>query len=597
MLFRRFWLFGMLFGFLSPLGAATLKQGRVSVEVEAGRGGRIVGWRWDSRDHLVHRFWGMGVVRLAVGSWEGQWGRLDDTPYTLSASPDHAVLKAADAGRGFEIEKTFRLLSERKIKVSVQIRNIGPDRKTVQVGVAHYLNSGFPRPYRPMVLYAPVLPGKSADPVITSLQNKAIFYPVSSLRQPRVEAYNPMNRLTLRLEASEASDLVTQSVGASYLAHDTFLMMESVYPASEWKSGEVKVFKEILSVLDGPQSDPVRQAAIRPQPSVNWKKLPRRCEPKITGTFVQFSGTDRLWNDPQAAFLQLERMRSLGMDTLVLDTVAGAEWAFYPSRLYRVWSPKADPIGTIFDYADRHGMRVFLATGYLDSGWDNLEGEAAEKLLEKHRQVMAELSALYSRRPAFAGWYLAYETVDVQFDNEERSRKIIQLLRGISDEAHRLAPGKPVAAAPYFTMTPSSQEMEALWSRLLGEIRIDILAMQDTVGAATGELRLDYLPPYYAALRRACERAGSVFWTDMEVFRRIQGWPGDSHVTDFDAAEFDRIRRQMDVESRFVDKIICFEFNFHLSPASPSPRLRRKAAAGYEAYRRYVERLESGRVK
>jgi len=43
----------------------------------------------------------------------------------------------------------------------------------------------------------------------------------------------------------------------------------------------------------------------------------------------------------------------------------------------------------------------------------------------------------------------------------------------------------------------------------------------------------------------------------------------------------------MEIESRFVEKIICFEFTY-LSPVSPAKHLRTRAAERYRQYQGYV---------
>lgn len=574
----------------------TLHSGSLAVTIEPRLGGRISDLRFGDRRDIIHNAFGAGLVRIAVGKWESQWNMLDRAPYDAKMNHGAVVLTMTDEQRGFAIEKTIRLISDHEVEVTASIRNTGAARPLTQVGISSQLNAGFRRPYRPLVLCAPVRAGIKRDAIYTSAERRAIFYAATELTDTQVEAYNPTANLTLRLVADGASDLVTQGIGGSYVPHQTFATLAGIWTLPEWKANETRSFRTVLRITDGASSDAVRAVANRKPPVADWSALPRRCAPKITGTFVQLAGARELWCNPVEAARQLDRMHELGIDTLIVDSFSSGK-AFYPSKILEPYWEDADPIATILDYADTHAMHVYLSTGYPEGSWESMPADAISTLIDKHGKLMDEMWARYGKHKSAAGWYLAYEINDLQFDDQAYADRLVKLCHGVTDQARRVCPGKPVVAAPYWTMTLQPEEFGKLWESVIKRVGIDVFAMQDTVGADTGEYRLETLAPYYAALRAACERAGARFWTDMEVFERTHGWPTDELPTSFDCADPARIRKQIDVESHYVEKILCFEFTFYMSPASPAEGLREGAIKGYEEYRKYVQGLQKTAVQ
>ena len=133
----------------------------------------------------------------------------------------------------------------------------------------------------------------------------------------------------------------------------------------------------------------------------------------VTGTFINLPYQDvrnKYTNpedvdgtDPQMWATKVAEMGEMGMEYLVFMSVANECKAYYPSKLMD-WHYPADrqsPVDAIMDEAAKHGMKVFMSTGWAKDQDDNLRDPAI-----KGRQIemMEELAGLNGDHPAFYGW-------------------------------------------------------------------------------------------------------------------------------------------------------------------------------------------------
>ena len=115
--------------------------------------------------------------------------------------------------------------------------------------------------------------------------------------------------------------------------------------------------------------------------------------PIITGSWLDFHHPNfregDYWNDTTRRFSaqdwdrKVAEMAGLGMDTLVLLSVALRGASFYPSRHFaRRWDLLCeDPVEAVLAAADRHGMKVFVGVGYFAHHTGDHVGDAEDKRL------------------------------------------------------------------------------------------------------------------------------------------------------------------------------------------------------------------------
>ena len=224
--------------------------------------------------------------------------------------------------------------------------------------------------------------------------------------------------------------------------------------------------------------------------------------------------------------------------------------------------------GIILDYADKHHMKVFVGLGS-ESDWWKRWSDAAflEEIAGKDAALANDLWKRYGQHRSFAGWYLAEELWDGPYTNEQIDR-LRSFLRKVSDHCRQLSGSKvkPVAIAPFFNGKVEPQKVEKIYARLLADSGIDIVMLQDGIGArgwddeVTGQI-----VPYFRAFRNACLAAGVELWSDLESFARIPD-PANPSSMQFVPTSADRIGRQLTAAAPFVQRFVTFDFFHYMSP-------------------------------
>ena len=109
---------------------------------------------------------------------------------------------------------------------------------------------------------------------------------------------------------------------------------------------------------------------------------------------------------------------------------------------------------------------------------------------------------------------------------------------------------------------------------------MDFIAYQDEVGVRKSST--EETPRYYEALRRAHDKAGrAALWADVELFN----FQGETYQSPLLPAPFERIRRQLEAVSPYVDRILAYQYQGMLSrPGSAAFAGAPESARLYEDY-------------
>lgn len=78
--------------------------------------------------------------------------------------------------------------------------------------------------------------------------------------------------------------------------------------------------------------------------------------------------------------------------------------------------------------------------------------------------------------------------------------------------------------------------------------------IQDGIGCNRMDI-IRELPIAYNVNAEVCHNLNIEFWSDLEIF----------NIEDFTPANINRIKQQLDIEARFVNKIIAFDIPHYLS--------------------------------
>lgn len=283
--------------------------------------------------------------------------------------------------------------------------------------------------------------------------------------------------------------------------------------------------------------------------------------------------------DRQAWELELDAMRRAGLRTLVIQYLEFEGTSFMPPN---DGGQAPDPTAIILDYADRNRMGVFVGLTTNNEWWRAAEDAAfLAKLSARSKELADAAWSRYGTHASFAGWYLPSEPSDSLAATAVPGMR--KLFRGISDHCKRLSNGKRVTISPFLTGEAAPEAVERNYTDLLADAGIDIVMLQDGVGARGWDKAVEpKVRPLFRAMRDACLTTGVELWADVEVFRNV----GTVEKPAFVPADTARIGRQLAVEAPFVSQFIAFDF-FHYM----SPHRGEKQKALHEAYlQQFVDR-------
>ena len=303
--------------------------------------------------------------------------------------------------------------------------------------------------------------------------------------------------------------------------------------------------------------------------------------PLATGAFIQLhagfaSNTPAWWQT------ELGSMKSIGMDTVVINYVAYDKFYFYPTSVPGGMPFAVDSIENILDAADQHGMDVYLGL-HLDPDQFSTSTFDLQANLAQGQAELTELWSRYGNHPSLAGWYMPQEFSDYMVFNQPQLRNdIITYTSTVTNQAH-VSSGLPMMISPYFGQNPNAAAYGNWWNSTgLPQTGVDIVAMQDGVG--THRTTIAESRTVFQALAPVMANHGVVFWANNESFNQIHGWPVDSQPWAAQPTGIGTFAAQIESTNPFVEKSITFEFSHYMSPQGTLA-----TNALYQDYKAYFE--------
>lgn len=324
------------------------------------------------------------------------------------------------------------------------------------------------------------------------------------------------------------------------------------------------------------------RAALAPPVPVN-----QAAKGRLGGSFIQPELVDQWSDDTLGA--ELTSMASNHMNDVVLQWAANnydkragnTRTVVYPTALPGYTrSTSTDVVERLLSQGDRTGVNVWVGLPVSDAWWDayaydpwwlGVEADSA-KLMAR------ELWNKYGHHASFKGWYLSFELDNVHFGSASAQNNMIAFYQAVVGELRRLTPRTPVAIAPFYnamnTYLPGWQgpaEWGQMWHNILSAADIDVIALQDGVGAAHATPGM--LPQWFSAMKNAIASSGSIahLYSDTETFRL-----GPSGLEPMVNKE---IVAALDAVEPYVEGSWAFSFNHYQSPRSPF-----RVSAFYNAY-------------
>lgn len=246
---------------------------------------------------------------------------------------------------------------------------------------------------------------------------------------------------------------------------------------------------------------------------------------------------------------KIKEIKEIGMEYLVLMSVACNNKAYYPTKL----APKfemacEDPLEAVLSAADEVGIKFFISNDYWGDVRDSKKSMNDPDIRKTRRASMEELTKKYSHHSSFYGWYFPNEI----YLNPYFEDYFINYVNDCSKLAKTLTPHCVNLIAPYNVKAEKSDDN---FVKQLERLNIEIIAYQDGVGV--NHTKLGEAGKYFENLYKAHQRASRArIWADMELFYFEDKIKGNLMPADFNT----RILKQMEDISPFVDKILVYQY-------------------------------------
>jgi len=253
--------------------------------------------------------------------------------------------------------------------------------------------------------------------------------------------------------------------------------------------------------------------------------------------------TEQQWKD------KIKEMSDAGLEYLVLMAIAYDGKTYYPSKLqpqHEYGCP--DPLEAILSAADECGIKFFVSNDFWSDWQDSKKMMTNTEVAKIRQKGMEEVAEKYSHHKSFYGWYFPNEsglwnTID---------ETTITYVNNCTSIAKQLTPRSVNLIAPYGT---NSIRLDDKYASQLEKLDIDIVAYQDEIGVR--KTKVGFAGKYYEALYKVHAKAGRArLWADMEIFE----FEGDVYKSALVPASFDRILKQLEDISPFVENILVYQY-------------------------------------
>lgn len=283
----------------------------------------------------------------------------------------------------------------------------------------------------------------------------------------------------------------------------------------------------------------------------------------ITGSWFEFRhhspAEGKYWNDTCKSFTaeqwyaKVKETASFGMKYLVLMNTAivydDDEYCYFDTDIFPFADMECkDPIGVLLSAADEYGIKVFISCGFYGNWTKPAENMKSDKVRERAFKAMRQLWEKYGSHPSFYGWYFPDETCIIG----HFGKNFISYVNSYCAETQRIAPGTKTLIAPFGTKIAITDRK---YVRQLKEMNVDFVAYQDEVGVKKSSPK--QTARYFRRLKKAHDKAGkSKIWADIELFT----FEGAVYRSALIPAKAERIRKQIEAVSPYVEEILCYQY-------------------------------------
>lgn len=282
--------------------------------------------------------------------------------------------------------------------------------------------------------------------------------------------------------------------------------------------------------------------------------------PRIDGSFIQPALVDG-WTSTQLAS-EFTTLTNACITSQVIQWTADtkASTTIYPSSLSGyTQNTSTDVVSRVLTAADSAGVSEYLGLQTNDDWWNTYANSTTwlNNEATKANALADDLYAKYGSHTSFAGWYLPFEVDNWNFTSTASWSAMSTFYTTIANHLHALTPGKPVIISPFFNTAggQTSSQWTTMWSSILASAPIDVIALQDGVGA--GHATTGQLATWFAATKSAITsaRPATKLWADSETFN-----------PDFTPMSISQLVADLNAVAPYVGKTLSFSYDHYQSP-------------------------------
>jgi chitodextrinase len=308
-----------------------------------------------------------------------------------------------------------------------------------------------------------------------------------------------------------------------------------------------------------------------------WEVLtPDFIEPMLSGSFIQPQLADSWTNTEWEA--EFENMQEVGIEHLILQWTANGNdnSAVYPTTVSGFTQNTAgDVVEKSLQMGDKYKMDIYIGL-QLDHDWfvhyaNNatwLDNQAAIAV-----DLVEDIWDQYGSYDSFKGWYLSFEVDNWNMLTATEWQRMVDFYEEVTDAIHTVSPGLPIMISPFYNVSGGQTpvQWQTMWEYILARTDIDIIALQDGVGA--GHAATSDLGSWFAATLAAIDNVSSTteLWADTETFN-----------LDFQPMDLQLVLDDMLAVEDYVTNYTSFSFNHYMSPQQVNPLY-------FTTYRDYVQ--------
>lgn len=277
------------------------------------------------------------------------------------------------------------------------------------------------------------------------------------------------------------------------------------------------------------------------------------CSSFIQPWFIESWGYAR-WTD------ELVMLKDIGINEIIIQNTVDtkSKYAIYPTKIEGYSYSETDVIHTALSTAECVGTKVRIGLAE-NSGWwtgNTFRSSWLKNEADINKAIACEINRLYGAHPLFGGWYIPYEFSQTTVVTKKQKSHLNNFYKQIGSFIKQISKDDIMIAPFYngkFSLLCSLSSWEAMLVDVLRETGIDILAMQDSIGA--GFNTMEQLDELFLYTKKAADCLGIKLYADTETFTAVK--------SGFVPAKQCRIEQQIFIESKYVEKFTAFSIDHY----------------------------------